>query len=117
MAEAGGVLTDALTHNHAVRQARSMTTMIRAHSITRALNPLSLKRLTRGFMDLLRPSASQVRSYPDPVNVLSDQREGPVPSRFIPRSQQPRRCGSTRQMPYCLHSEAATTVHDSFTSY
>src|SRR5829696_4990430 len=38
LAEAGGVLRDALRYNHDVRHTRSMRPMIRAHSITVALD-------------------------------------------------------------------------------
>ena len=51
LAEAEGILRDALTCIQAVMHARSTRTMIRPDSITVALDPAATNRLTNRFMD------------------------------------------------------------------
>src|SRR3954464_10034746 len=55
LAEADGILRDALTCIQAVMHARPTRTMISPYSITAALDPSAPNRVTNRFMDRLRP--------------------------------------------------------------
>jgi hypothetical protein len=73
LAEADGILRDALTCIQAVMHARPTRTMIRPYSITAALDPSAPNRVTNRFMDQA-PTRGAVPRAPETMG-------GPAPAR------------------------------------